>query len=1025
MFERMIRFFINNARMNYTLFFLIFALGIYSYIKTPKEIFPSFQLEMISINGYYSGASVDILNKMIVNDIEDSLKNLQGIQSLTTVISSSKFNIFMELKEGVDRYNKSNQIKDIISNLASQLPSDMDEPSVNVLEIQRDLIELSIMSKTLKLNELKQIAKNAKSKILGLKDIADVVMYGDSDQYYEILVNESKLLAFGIKKNSFYSALSKLSYIYPLGKLEGKKHFYLSTYNGPKSEVDLKNTLLNIDGISIYLKDITKVRKRYKDTSTLFSINGNNALNLKIKMSNTGNSIELTKDLQKLVSKLQEKRSDIEYILRDDNSLKIKDRLNIVISNIILGILLITLLVIFLINTRMALIIAIGIPTSFVMGAIYFYFFGYTINMISLVGVMIAIGIVVDDAIVVSENIQQHIEKGMDAKEAAIKGACEMAKPVTIASLTTLFSFIPMLLLSGTMGEIMKLIPIAFSALIIASLIESFLFLPIHAAHVLKKEAKVLSWEKVNKLYSELIHFFMRWKKSFLIIFIIIVPACIGFLLVNSNFQMFPRFDGTKINITIKANINTSLQDSYKIVQEIESELLEKRKEFYIKDISSVAGYRSDKGGNSQRASYVMYMTIELERIKAKSFVDKYITPYLSFYYNDEGRIREKKSFEIAKDVKKWLKEKDYTKKYNLEDIGVKQRGIGHVKADVKIGFSSKDYYKSIKHIDKIKEYILTLDGIKNTSSSASFGINEIKLKINTYAKSLGLSEAYVASKLSHSYLSRTKTKIFDNEGMIDLKVKSQKEEDLEELKNTQILINKNQYVRLKDLVDFIKIKSFESLNKDNGVVNFFLYANVNADVITAGALIKKIQPLLDKAKDDGIKLVFKGEEEKKEELKSDMTLAFTLSLVLILLSMLYLFNSFKDTFILMSVIPFSLLGVLLGHNLIGLNLTLPTIIGALGLAGVVINDGIIMMTFLRKAKNIEDIFYYSAKRFRPIVLTTITTIIGLSTLMFFPSGQAAIFQPMAIALGFGLAWGTVLNLVYLPVLYTFVNKLK
>lgn len=155
------------------------------------------------------------------------------------------------------------------------------------------------------------------------------------------------------------------------------------------------------------------------------------------------------------------------------------------------------------------------------------------------------------------------------------------------------------------------------------------------------------------------------------------------------------------------------------------------------------------------------------------------------------------------------------------------------------------------------------------------------------------------------------------------------------------------------------------------------------------------------------------------------MLYATSLALLLIMLAMLYLFNSFRDTFILMSIIPFSILGVLIGHKLMGLNLSMPSIIGALGLAGVVINDGIIMMTYLKKAKNIEQIFYRASKRFRPIILTTITTLIGMSSLIFFPTGQAVIFQPIAIALGFGLAWGTILNLVYLPVLYTISHKLK
>ena len=173
------------------------------------------------------------------------------------------------------------------------------------------------------------------------------------------------------------------------------------------------------------------------------------------------------------------------------------------------------------------------------------------------------------------------------------------------------------------------------------------------------------------------------------------------------------------------------------------------------------------------------------------------------------------------------------------------------------------------------------------------------------------------------------------------------------------------------------------------------------------------------------MQVVLKGEAEKNKDLKNDMKLASSLSMVLIMLAMLYLFNSFRDTFIVMSVIPFSFLGIFAGHYIMGVNIGMTSIVGTLGLAGVVINDGIIMMTYLKKAKTIQEMFIRSAKRFRPIVLTSVTTLIGVSSLIFFPTGQAVIFQPMAIALGFGLAWGTILNLIYLPVIYTFANRLK
>ena len=304
-------------------------------------------------------------------------------------------------------------------------------------------------------------------------------------------------------------------------------------------------------------------------------------------------------------------------------------------------------------------------------------------------------------------------------------------------------------------------------------------------------------------------------------------------------------------------------------------------------------------------------------------------------------------------------------------------------------------------------------------------GIDEIKIKVSPYGEKLGVDEAYIGNFLSNLYLEKKKGTSFDDTGMLDIKISSSNKDSFEDFKNLSISLKNGKIARLHELAEFKIIKSFEKLTKDNGEVNFFLFGNVDTKIITASEILEQIKPLIENAKNSGIKLLFKGEDEKKKSLQTDMLAALAFALVLIMLSLLYLFNSFKETFIVMSVIPFSFLGVLVGHFIMDLNLTMPAIVGALGLAGVVINDGIIMMTFLKKAKNIEDVFLMSAKRFRPIILTTITTIVGLSSLIFFPTGQASIFQPMAIALGFGLAWGTVLNLIYLPVLYTFANKLK
>ena len=611
---------------------------------------------------------------------------------------------------------------------------------------------------------------------------------------------------------------------------------------------------------------------------------------------------------------------------------------------------------IFLQNVRATLIPSLAVPVSLIGTFMVFPLLGFSINTLSLLGLVLAIGIVVDDAIVVSENIQQYIEKGYEAKEAAILGAKEMAKPVVIASITTLFAFIPALLISGKMGEVMKLIPIAVSVLVIASLIESFIFLPIHAAHTLNAKQKTHSWAKSKHLYSLIIHYLMRHKKGFLITFVIIVPLLTVLAFKTSKFQMFPRFDSKTIHIALKADVNTSVEAMNGILEQIQLDLYPRKKEFSVKHIGSVAGFRRDSASNSETYPYVGDITLELEKLKAQNIVDKYITPYLSFYYDSTQRTRELKSAEISKKLVLYLKEQNYKERFGLRDLAVVQRKVGPIKADIKIGLISEDNQAIIQAIHTLEAKLETTAGIITITDNIQFGIDEIKLHINPYGESLGIDEATIGKSISDLYLSRKISTTFNDEGLLEVKVQSLQKDSLETLEALRIPVGDGSSVALREIVIFESIKAFEKVTKDNGIKNFYLFANIDPKVITADEVLATLEPILQEIKESGIKIVQKGEQEKRAELKNDMLSASALALVLILLSMLYLFNSFRESLMLLSVIPFSFLGVMVGHKLLGVNIGMPSMVGILGLAGVVINDGIIMLMTLKKANNIEEI---------------------------------------------------------------------
>ena len=1025
MFDKVLKFFIENYKVNYTLFFLLFAAGIYSYTQIPKEISPTIEPNSITIRGTYAGASVDTLNNIAVSEIEAETRNISGVKNISSVVSPGRFSTTLELQKGIDKLDVISKAEDAIALIQQNLPSDMDTPVIKSVAHARSIMHVSMRSSKISRGELKKLSKKFKNRLFSIEDVSDITIFGDSELFYEILIDEKKVNAYNISLSEVTRVLSELSHIFPLGKIDNiNEQYYISTNSGKKLTNDLENTILSIDDQQIMLKDIATINKRYEDASTLASMNGDNSITLAISQNSEGDAIKIASNIKKLISNMS--IDGVNFSVRMDQSTVIRDRLNIVISNILLGIILITLLTAILVNIRIAFVIALGIPTSFVIGAIYLYLTGYSINVSSLIGVLIAIGIIVDDAIVVSENIQQYIEKGYKVKEAAYLGAKEMAKPVTIASLTTLFSFIPLLMITGRLGEIIQLIPIAFSALVIASLVESFIFLPIHASHTFSSKSKTLSWEKVNNLYSNALKTCVKYQKSFLLVFIIIVPVLIYAGIKNSKFQMFQKFDASAINITFKAKPTTTLEESLNIVQTIEKDLLKNKDKFFVQHVSSTAGYRRSATGSAEMYPYVGYISIELQKKAQSNFLDKYVTPYLSFYYDEKGRTREKSSQEISREVRKFLKEQEYKKRFALSNLLVVEKKMGHSKADIRIGVVSDDYQKAMKAIEAIENSFEGIDGIKYYGNNVKIGTDEIKLKINEYGEALGITEKYIGKYISELYLSKQIGSIFDNDELVDVKIKSVNHEgSLESFKTLEIPVKGNILVKLKDVCEFEKIKSLERLVKDNGETNFYVFANVNPSLITSGEVLEKIAPTLEKLKKDGIRLKFKGEREQKKSLTTEMVLASVLSISLIFISILYLFNSLRETLIVMSVIPFSLLGIFIGHYAMSINISLPSLIGALGLAGVIVNDGIIMMATLNSATSKDNIYTLAARRFRPIVLTSITTIIGLSSLIFFATAQAVAFQPLAVTLGFGLLWGTILNLFYLPTMYNFLQSFE
>lgn len=1029
MIKTIIEFGLRKPILNHFLLFFIFILSVFAYFQIPKEIFPPSNMDAVTITGTYSGASSDLLDKIAVEDIEDELLSVSEVDKITSVIKNGFFTITAELKQGEDSNFVVDDVKDIVTKVKTNLPSDMDEPTVKSMIHNFPLITVAVYSKNnASKEELLDIADDVKSKIQQLKDLENVSVLGKSDKELHIIFNEAKIEAFNLSNTAVITAVQSLSTIFPVGIIKDtSKHYYLSTFNGEKDVENIKNTIIKVGDTKLRIKDIADIIYTYGDVQDKSHFNGERNVAVSISKSEEGDAIDLVKQIKEITKEFENKYTNVQFDTYIDTSIWVKNRLNTVVSNILFGLVLLFIALLIFINMRIALVIAIGIPTSFMIGLISADALGYSLNMLSLLGALIALGMLVDEAIVVGENIYRHMEMGKDKFEAARDGAIEMYPAVLTATATTIFAFLPILLMTGQTGKFMQILPIMISILLLSSLIEAFFFLPLHANQLLKvshedrKSHKV--WDFNKNLYRNILSYLLKGRFIALIIFIFFIIGSTFILIKSSKFQFLPDFDSTQIYITGSVGVGKKIEQTEQTVFQLEKQLLNTLDfKTEIQSVSSVIGMKLDGQNQPQYEEFYFQIFVNLyERAPQNSF-EKYINPYLSPKYDDKDMIRSNSAQDIEKIVKEKLQK--YINSDDFDELKVFVPKAGIVKNDLELAVSGDD--KEVRKIAQIlKGKLSKIKGVSNIADDSLTGNYELKFKVNAYGYELGFSEESILNELRPLYFKGTYSKMFDDKGIIDIVFKSKNKDELKSLNSFEVTVpGTNQKVLLSQVADFIKVPAYSQIFKENNKRITSVTASFTDT--TSSDVFEKLNPVLEELKTKtSVNIDIKGEQEENEKVKKEMLQAALMAIILIFIALVWMFDSMIKPLIIISTIPLSILGVYFGHFIMGVNITMPSLIGMVGLAGVIVNDGIIMMDFIKRAKNLEELKDYAVLRLRPILLTSITTVLGLSTLIFFASGQALILQPMALSLGYGILWATILNLYYVPMVYRLIYLRK
>ncbi len=1033
MIRRIIEFAIDKALLNHILLLFILLLSVFAYINIPKEIFPPIQMDKIAITGGYAGTSADVLDKMVVTTIEDELKNINELDTVETTIKNGAFSILADIKPGSDNIEVLQDVKDIIAQTRRDLPADMNEP---VAKIHTETIPLVLVAIAgdVPTRELLARAEELKSSLSQFKELSEISIRGDADEELLLQLNEEKIRAYGLEFNRVVSALQNLSSIFPIGTIkEQGDHLYISTYNGEKEKAALENSIVNVGRTHVRLGDIADISFGLSDETELSHYNGVRNISVNITKSKSGNAIELAKKIRAVLAEYEKRYPHLTFSIYTDTSVWIKNRLNTVFSNIMFGLMLVFLSMLVFVNRGIALVVAMGIPLSFMIGLIVTEALGYSLNMLSLLGALIALGMLVDEAIVVGENIYRHMEEGMERREAAIVGATEMFPAVLTATLTTIFAFLPMLLISGEMGTFIKILPIMISVLLISSLFEAFFFLPLHSYDFLRlrKEGHMTHgiWEALYTTYNRLLTRLLRQKVLSLIVIVTTISAATFYMVKSSKFQLFPEFDVTQVYVSGKVNINNDLEDTEKLVATLEKELLKRLGENDYISVTSVIGLRIDAKNKAELGENLFHIFIELHERAPDNLYNKYINPYLSIEYDPELLVREKPAYTIKNEITEWLKPYKEAKVDGAplyEELNTDVQGTGVVAHDVEIAVSGKHDDDLLLGVRKIEAAMHKIRGLLNIADDADIGEKELKLRVNSYGQQLGFNEQLIAQELRAYYLKGEYGKMFNESGLVRVRIEGSTKDTLASLDEMQVQIpGTPNYVALKEVCDFIMTQGYVTTIKEEGRRIRSVFASIEKGKTTSSEVMKALEPTLEALRQEGFAVEVKGEEQENAKTQREMGQAAVVAVFLIFITLVWLFDSLKRSLIVLSTIPLVVLGVYVGHLVMGLNISMTSLIGIVGLAGVVVNDGLIMVSFIQKAKDLDELVVLAKTRLRPILLTSITTVLGLLTLIFFASGQAQILQPMAVALGFGITWATLLNLIYVPILYAVVYRIK
>ncbi len=1010
---------------------LILMMGLLAWSLLPQEMFPVVDLDKINIITEFEGASPEEVEKQVTLVIEEEFDGLADIDVMTSTSREGVSTINIKLKQGTDIDSFLRDARTTLDRI-TDLPDTAEQPEMMRIKTRFPVITLTLYGEPGRAY-IYDLADDIKRQLMQIPGVASIGVAGDRDWELWVEVDPHRLSALGVPLDLIMTALRQNMVDQPGGSIQASEGDILLRGKGIEPKPELMQGIIlrtNATGGSLKLGDVAQISRRFEEAETLARYNGKPAVNLTVTKTSDASSIWLSEQVHELVDKLEKDLpSSVRLGLHSDTSVYLKTRLSTVKSSGLVGLVLVLLSLYVFLNFRVAAITALGIPVSFLLAVILMLVFGHTINMVSLFAFLIALGMIVDDAIIVTENIYRHMEMGESAETAAELGAKEVFWPVMASTATTIAAFSPMWAVTGTMGEFIKVIPFVVCAALLGSLWEAFTVLPAHAQQFLKADKqprKTGGWIAWRGFYRKFMAGCLRHKYLVSVLVIGLLVISVKYSMTRLPYEQFGDVEVGQFFVNVEAPITSSLEDSERLAKRVETAVMEIMREDELDSMLTNVGISFVDFNLLNYGNNLIQLIIDLEQPKSEGFIESWIAPIISLKFEAIG-TRERSTDLIIQEVRKAVEALSGVKHMSI----IRPQG-GPAGKDLEVGIVGNDIEKLTELTEELKSYVKRMSGVHDVQQDLEDGKLEYQYELNERGRLLGLTQGQLANIVRSGFLGNEVVHVTWNEKRLPVRVIFPEaiRERSESLLNLPIVLTTGQTVYFHEVADFNIGRGVTNIRRRNSqrliTVQADVDSNITTPIIVAAQIEEKFSEYL---ADQGFELLFLGEKREADESMEGMGKAAIIAIAVIFFILAALFNSILDPLIVMFVIPFGFIGVVFGHALFDYNLQFLSMVGFLALSGIVVNDSLILVDFINKLRargeSIEEAILHAGEvRSRPIILTSITTFLGVSPLIFFATGQTKFLAPMAVSLGFGLLFTTVVILVALPCFYLIFHNI-